>query len=126
MTTQPQNKTQATPGATGAGAAAGAASRETVTSRGTTTVADGVVAKCGAEGFWACGTADGWGVALRVLDGAARAWPPAGMWAVRTFLADVLGADLATPALDAIASPQVLDGKGVTVGGVVIGAAEGR
>ncbi len=88
--------------------------------------ADGVVAKCGAEGFWACGTADGWGVALRVLDGAARAWPPAGMWAVRTFLADVLGADLATPALDAIASPQVLDGKGVTVGGVVIGAAEGR
>ncbi len=45
MTTQPQNKTQVTPGATSAGAGAGAASRETVTSRGTTTVADGVVAK---------------------------------------------------------------------------------
>lgn len=86
--------------------------------------ADGVVAKCGAEGFWACGTADGWGVALRVLDGAVRAWPPAGMWAVRTFLADVLGADLASPALAAIADPPVLDGKGVPVGGITIGVAE--
>ena len=84
------------------------------------TGADGVVAKCGAEGFWACGTADGWGVALRVLDGAVRGWPPAGMWAVRTFLDDVLGSDLATPALEAIANPLVLDGKGVTVGGVQV------
>lgn len=84
---------------------------------------DGVVAKCGAEGFWACGTADGWGVALRVLDGANRAWPPAGVWAVRTLLADVLGSDLATPALDAIANPTVLDGKGAPVGGVSIDVA---
>ena len=82
--------------------------------------ADGVVAKCGAEGFWACGTADGWGVALRVLDGAVRAWPPAGMWAVRTFLSDVLGSDLATPALEAIANPPVLDGKGLTIGGLAV------
>lgn len=81
---------------------------------------DGVVAKTGAEGFWACGTADGWGVALKVLDGANRAWPPAGMWAVRTVLADVLGSDLATPALDAIAEPSVLDGKGCPVGGVSV------
>ena len=84
------------------------------------TGADGMIAKCGAEGFWACGTADGWGVALRVLDGAARAWSPAGMWAVRTFLADVLASDLATPALDAIADSPVLDGKGRPVGGVTV------
>lgn len=81
---------------------------------------EGLVAKCGAEGFWACGTADGWGLALRVLDGAVRAWPPAGMWAVRTLLADVLDSDLATPALDAIADPPVLDGKGATVGGLAV------
>lgn len=41
MTTQPQNKTQATPSS----AASNAASRQIATSRGTTTVADGVVAK---------------------------------------------------------------------------------
>ena len=81
---------------------------------------EGLVAKCGAEGFWACGTAGGWGLALRVLDGAVRAWPPAGMWAVRTLLADVLDSDLATPVLDAIADPPVLDGKGATVGGLAV------
>ena len=81
---------------------------------------DGLVAKTGAEGFWACGTSDGWGLALKVLDGANRAWPPAGVWAVRQFLADELDAALITPALDAIAQPPVLDGKGATVRGVTI------
>lgn len=84
---------------------------------------DGLVAKSGAEGFWACGTAGGWGLALRVLDGANRAWPPAGMWAVREFLAEHLASDLDTPTLRVIAHPPVLDGKGVTVGGVTLDVA---
>lgn len=86
---------------------------------------DGLVAKCGAEGFWACGTADGWGLALKVLDGANRAWPPAGMWAVRRFLGEHLGSDLSSSALDAIANPSVLDGTGTSVGHVDIVGAPG-
>ena len=78
--------------------------------------ADGLVAKCGAEGFWACGTAEGWGVALRVIDGANRAWPPAGIRAVRQLLGDKLVAGLGVPELDEIADPAVLDGKGVRIG----------
>ncbi|MEZ5382714.1 MAG: asparaginase [Microthrixaceae bacterium] len=79
---------------------------------------DGLVAKCGAEGFWACGSASGWGLALRVLDGAERAWPPAGLWAVRELLAEHLDSDLDRPALDAIAHPSVVDAKGDAVGRV--------
>ena len=60
------------------------------------------------------GWGGGWG------GGAVRAWPPAGMWAVRTLLADVLDSDLATPALDALADPPVLDGKGAPVGGLAV------
>lgn len=81
---------------------------------------DGLVAKCGAEGFWACGTADGWGLALKVLDGSSRAWPPAGVWAVREFLAGHLASELDTPAVNVIAEPPVLDGKGTVVGGLSV------
>lgn len=36
-----------------------------------------LVAKGGADGVWACGSEEGWGIALKISDGASRAVPPA-------------------------------------------------
>ncbi len=41
--------------------------------------ATGLVAKGGAEGVFACGSPEGWGLALKISDGAGRAAPPAAL-----------------------------------------------
>lgn len=71
--------------------------------------AENVLAKSGAEGVFAAGSPDGWGMAIKVSDGAGRAVPPAasavlGMW------------DVGVPATDS----AVRDLHGGKVGGVEV------
>ena len=73
---------------------------------------EGLVAKVGAEGVIAVGTADGRGLALKVRDGAMRALDPAAVAAVRS----ALGVAVAGDALDALAAPRVTNSVGETVG----------
>ena len=72
----------------------------------------GLVAKVGVEGVLAVGLPDGRGLALKVLDGAARALDPAGVALVR----DVLGCSAGGAALDALARPAITNSRGDTVG----------
>jgi L-asparaginase II len=71
-----------------------------------------LVAKVGAEGVLAVGTADGRALALKVVDGGMRAIDPAGVALVR----ERLGVAAASPALDALARPQIVNAAGVVVG----------
>jgi L-asparaginase II len=73
---------------------------------------DGLVAKIGAEGVLAAGLPDGRGLAVKVLDGAARALDPAAVALVR----EVLGRPASGPALDALACPTVTNSLGEVVG----------
>jgi L-asparaginase II len=73
----------------------------------------GLLAKDGFEGVYAAALADGGAVALKVLDGSARARTPVLVAALR-----VLGAD--APVLDELATTPVLGG-GVVVGEVRVG-----
>lgn len=72
---------------------------------------DGVVAKGGAEGVMALGTADGYGVVVKVLDGATRAAMPAALELLRA-----AGVADAPAVSDAIATRML--GHGVPVGRV--------
>ncbi len=74
--------------------------------------APGVVAKIGAEAVLAVGTPDGRGVALKILDGSTRALDPAALLAAR----ELLGLKLDSPALRALARPEILNSRGETVG----------
>lgn len=71
--------------------------------------APGLVAKVGAEGVLAVGTADGRGLALKVLDGAMRAIDPAGVALAREHLG------LEVP-LERLARPPVMNSLGKEVG----------
>lgn len=71
-----------------------------------------LVAKVGAEAALGVGSASGVGVALRIVDGGTRAWGPAGVAAVRRWLAS----DLRGDEIEAVAEPPVLDGHGRPVG----------
>ena len=72
----------------------------------------GLIAKVGAEGVIAVGTAEGRGLALKVRDGAMRALDPAAVVAVRS----ALGLAAAGDALDGLANPKVTNSVGETVG----------
>ena len=72
----------------------------------------GLVAKVGAEGVIAVGTADGRGLALKVRDGAMRALDPAAVAAVRSALGLAAGGE----ALDGLAAPRVTNSLGEAVG----------
>ena len=72
----------------------------------------GVVAKIGAEGVIAVGTAEGRGFAMKVLDGAMRALDPAAVAGVRS----ALGLGAAGDVLEALAHPQVTNSLGQRVG----------
>ncbi|MEA2249467.1 MAG: hypothetical protein QOH46_3996 [Solirubrobacteraceae bacterium] len=74
--------------------------------------APGAVAKIGAEGVMAIGTAEGRGLAVKVLDGNARALDPAAVLCAR----ELLGLALDTPALDALATPPLVNSRGEVVG----------
>ena len=74
----------------------------------------GVVAKIGAEGVLAAGTADGRGLALKVVDGAMRAIDPAAIALAR----EHLGLEVDLPEL---ARPAVLNSCGEWVGRGMIG-----
>jgi L-asparaginase II len=74
--------------------------------------AAGVVAKIGAEAIIAIGTADGRGLALKVLNGGARAVEPAAVLAAR----ELLGLRLDTPALAELAAPSVRNSRAEVVG----------
>jgi L-asparaginase II len=74
--------------------------------------APGAVAKIGAEGVMAIGTAEGRGLAVKVLDGNARALDPAAVLCAR----ELLGLALDTPALDALATPPLVNSRGDVVG----------
>jgi L-asparaginase II len=76
--------------------------------------APGVVAKIGAEAVIAIGTPDGRGLALKVLDGGARAVDPAAVLCAR----ELLGLEAGTPALRALAAPDVLNSRGEVAGGL--------
>jgi L-asparaginase II len=72
----------------------------------------GLVAKVGAEGVLAAGTADGRGFAVKVRDGAMRALDPAAVAGVRS----ALGLPAAGEVLDALARPLVTNSVGEPVG----------
>jgi L-asparaginase II len=72
----------------------------------------GVVAKIGAEAVIAIGTADGRGLAVKILDGSARAIDPAAIVCAR----ELLGLALDTPALTALAAPVIHNSRGEVVG----------
>jgi L-asparaginase II len=74
--------------------------------------APGVVAKIGAEAVIAIGTADGRGLALKILDGGGRAVDPAAVLCARELLA--LPAD--TPPLRALAHPAIHNSRGEVAG----------
>jgi L-asparaginase II len=74
--------------------------------------APGVVAKIGAEAVIAIGTPDGRGLALKVLDGAARAVDPAAVLCAR----ELLGLAADTPPLRALATPAILNSRDEVVG----------
>jgi L-asparaginase II len=73
---------------------------------------EGLVAKIGAEGVLAVGTADGRGLALKVSDGAMRALDPAGVLLVR----DVLELRTTSEALDGLLRPLLMNSRGEVVG----------
>lgn len=73
---------------------------------------DGLVAKVGAEGVLGVGTADGRGLAVKVLDGAMRALDPAGVALCR----EVVGLPARSPALERVARPPVRNTRGEVVG----------
>jgi L-asparaginase II len=73
---------------------------------------DGVMAKVGAEGLLGIGLPDGRGAALKALDGAHRAVPPAAVWLARA----VLGLQADTRALAQLDAPPVLNSRGDVVG----------
>jgi L-asparaginase II len=72
----------------------------------------GVVAKIGAEAVLAVGTPDGRGLALKVVDGNGRAVDPAAVLCAR----ELLGLPADTPALEALATPAVLNSRDAVVG----------
>jgi L-asparaginase II len=72
----------------------------------------GLVAKIGAEGVLGAGTASGLGLAIKVLDGNARALDPAAVLAVR----ELLDVPAGGPALDALGEPAVRNSRGEVVG----------
>jgi L-asparaginase II len=72
----------------------------------------GTVAKIGAEGVMAIGTADGRGLAVKVLDGNARALDPAAVLCAR----ELLGLAVDAPAFDALATPPLMNSRGEVVG----------
>jgi L-asparaginase II len=74
--------------------------------------APGVVAKIGAEAVLAVGTPDGRGMALKILDGSTRALDPAGVLAAR----ELLGLELDSPPLRALAHPEIRNSRGELVG----------
>jgi L-asparaginase II len=74
--------------------------------------APGVVAKIGAEAVLAIGTRDGRGLALKVLDGGERAVDPAAVLCAR----ELLGLPADTPALRALAAPDILNSRGEVAG----------
>jgi L-asparaginase II len=74
--------------------------------------APGAVAKIGAEGVLAVGTADGRGLAVKVLDGAGRALDPAVVLLVR----ERLGLPIDGPAIAALAAPALRNSRGDAVG----------
>jgi L-asparaginase II len=74
----------------------------------------GVVAKIGAEAVIAIGTPDGRGLALKVLDGNGRAIDAAAVLCAR----ELLGLPCATPALRALAAPEIRNSRGAVVGGL--------
>lgn len=84
---------------------AGTARFDTAVMRGT-----GLLAKSGAEGVFAAGSPDGWGLALKISDGAARAVRPAALAALTR---------RGTGVPDEPESPTVLNLHGETVGAVV-------
>jgi len=72
----------------------------------------GVVAKIGAEAVIAIGTPDGRGLAVKVLDGNGRAVAPAAIACAR----ELLGLASPTPALRALAAPEIRNSRGAVVG----------
>jgi L-asparaginase II len=76
--------------------------------------APGTVAKIGAEAVIAIGTPDGRGLALKVLDGNGRAIDPAAVLCAR----ELLGLELATPALETLARAEIHNSRGEVVGGL--------
>jgi L-asparaginase II len=72
----------------------------------------GLLAKVGAEGVIAVGTADGRGFALKVRDGAMRALDPAAVAGVRS----ALGLPATGEKLDRLARPLVTNSVGEPVG----------
>jgi L-asparaginase II len=74
--------------------------------------APGVVAKIGAEAVIAIGAPDGRGLAVKVLDGGARAIDPAAVLCA----GELLGVDTSAPALRALAAPVILNSRGEPAG----------
>jgi L-asparaginase II len=74
---------------------------------------DGAVAKIGAEGVLALGLPDGRGLALKVVDGAHRAVPPAAVALLREALA------LEPHLPEALAAPAIVNSRGIRVGELV-------
>ncbi len=81
----------------------------------------GVVAKIGAAGVLAVGLPDGRGLAVKVLDGSARALDAAAVALART----VLGLPAAGPALEALGPGPLLNTRGEPVGAIDV-ALSGR
>jgi L-asparaginase II len=76
--------------------------------------APGVVAKIGAEAVIALGTPDGRGLAVKVLDGNSRAVDPVAVLCAR----ELLGLEVDTPPLRALAAPPIRNSRGEVVGGL--------
>jgi L-asparaginase II len=74
----------------------------------------GLVAKIGAAGVLAVGLPDGRGLAVKVLDGSARALDAAAVALARS----ALGLPAATPALEALGTGAVRNTRGEVVGAV--------
>ena len=72
----------------------------------------GATSKCGAEGLCCISLPDGRGLAVKVVDGADRALEPAGLAALEA----VLGPDVMTDALRALARPSIKNDAGDVVG----------
>ncbi|HET6476327.1 MAG TPA: asparaginase [Thermoleophilia bacterium] len=72
----------------------------------------GATSKCGAEGLCCISLPDGRGLAVKVVDGADRALEPAGLAALEA----VLGPDVMTDALRALARPPIQNDAGDVVG----------
>jgi len=72
----------------------------------------GATSKCGAEGLCCISLPDGRGLAVKVVDGADRALEPAGLAALEA----VLGPDVMTDALRALARPPIKNDAGDVVG----------